>query len=151
MAVSTGSFGRNGSRRSRRAVPVSDINVTPLVDVMLVLLIVFMVTAPLLTVGVPVDLPKSQGKAMSEPKEPLTITVDKGGDIYLMNSKVTLEDLVEKLKGVTDANPETRIYVRGDQGLSYGRIMEVMGLINSAGFTRVALVADMPKNKGSGA
>lgn len=144
-----GSSGRNGSRRSRRAVPVSDINVTPLVDVMLVLLIVFMVTAPLLTVGVPVDLPKSQGAAMSEPKEPLTITVDKDGDIYLMNSKVSLEDLVEKLKGVTDANPETRIYVRGDQGLSYGRIMEVMGLINAAGFTRVALVADMPKSKGS--
>lgn len=154
MAVTFSKQGSTRVRRRHRKSPMSDINVTPLVDVMLVLLIVFMVTAPLLTVGISVDLPKTQGKALSERKEPLTVTLDAGGRVFLQNTEVKVEDLVTQLHGITDVNEDTRIYVRGDKGLNYGKIVEVMGLISSAGFSKVALVADMPKanpqNKGRG-
>lgn len=136
------SHGVRGRRRIYRSM--SDINVTPFVDVMLVLLVVFMVTAPLLTVAVPVDLPKTQAKSMSQDKEPLVVSVDGKGDVYLQESKSELEDLVPKLKAVTGANPDARIFVRGDKGVSYGRIMEVMGTISAAGFNKVALVAQLP-------
>ena len=137
---------RNGSAGHRRTIyrPVSEINVTPFVDVMLVLLIVFMVTAPLLTVGVPVDLPKTNAKAISEPDEPLVVTVNAEGQIFIQDSQVEIGNLAPRLKAITDNKPDTRIYVRGDRSIDYGRIMEVMGTVSVAGFTRVALIAERP-------
>ncbi len=140
--IISGSSGRRGSRYSRRQV--SDINVTPFVDVMLVLLVVFMVTAPLMTVAVPVDLPKTQAHTMSQDKEPLVVSIDAQGHVFLMDKGLKLDELVPKLKAITGTNAEARIFVRGDKDLAYGRIMEVMGTISSAGFTKVALVAELP-------
>ncbi|MGE3623177.1 MAG: protein TolR [Bdellovibrionales bacterium] len=139
--------GGYGSGRSRRRTfrPMSDINVTPFVDVMLVLLVVFMVTAPLLTVAVPVDLPKTQAKAINQDKEPLVVSIDSGGKLYIQENPTDLDDLVGKLKAISGANPEARIFVRGDKGVNYGRIMEVMGTISAAGFSKVALVAELPR------
>ena len=137
----------SGGGRGRRKYyrPVSDINVTPFVDVMLVLLVVFMVTAPLMTVSVPVDLPKTQARAVNSDKEPLVVSVDSQGKAYLQDKQMELDDLVPKLKAITGANPEARIFVRGDKGVAYGRIMEVMGTISAAGFNKVALVAELPR------
>ena len=123
---------------------MSEINVTPFVDVMLVLLVVFMVTAPLLTVGVPVDLPQTRAPNISEPEEPLVITVTLDGAIHVQETAVVLDELVPLLVAITDANPEARIFVRGDRELAYGRVMEVMGSVTAAGFSRVALVAELP-------
>ena len=139
---------RSRSQKSRRYQPMAEINVTPFVDVMLVLLIVFMVTAPLLTVGVPVDLPKTQAQNISDPDDPLIISVNSGGEVFVQESAVELANLVPLLIAITDANPEARIYVRGDRAIQYGRIMEVMGSVNAAGFTRVALVAELPQGSG---
>src|SRR5690606_834863 len=113
--------------------PNAEINVTPFVDVMLVLLIVFMVTAPLLTVGVPVDLPQTAADQITTPEEPLVISVDKQGRVYIQETEVTMETLVARLNAITGANAETRIYVRGDRDIQYGLVMQVMGLINQAG------------------
>ena len=124
---------------------MSEINVTPFVDVMLVLLIVFMVTAPLLTVGIPVDLPKVKASALTDQKDPLEITVKLGGEIYLGESKVEVENLIPRLNAITELNKEARIYVRGDRVVAYGRIMEIMSLVNSAGYLKVALVTQNPK------
>ena len=124
---------------------MSEINVTPFVDVMLVLLIVFMVTAPLLTVGIPVDLPKVKASALTDQKDPLEITVKLGGEVYLGESKVTVENLIPRLNAITELNKEARIYVRGDRVVAYGRIMEIMSLVNSAGYIKVALVTQNPK------
>ena len=140
----------SSGRRSRRGAgsryrPLSEINVTPFVDVMLVLLIVFMVTAPLLTVGVPVDLPKTQAQSIADPDEPLVISVDAAGQIYIQDSEVELNQLVPRLRAITESKPDTRIFVRGDRAIAYGRIMQVMGTVNSAGFQRVALIAELPK------
>ena len=140
-------MGRSRAERSRAYRPMSEINVTPFVDVMLVLLIVFMVTAPLLTVGVPVDLPKTQSQSIAEPDEPLVVSVTAEGAIYLQDSEVEVEKLVPRLVAITDAKPDTRIFVRGDQAINYGRVMEVMGLVNSAGFSRVALITQLPDPK----
>jgi len=123
---------------------MSEINVTPFVDVMLVLLIVFMVTAPLLTVGIPVDLPKVKASALTDQKDPLEITVKLGGEIYLGESKVEVENLIPRLNAITELNKEARIYVRGDRVVAYGRIMEIMSLVNSAGYVKVALVTQNP-------
>ena len=131
--------------RSRKE-PMSEINVTPFVDVMLVLLIVFMVTAPLLTVGIPVDLPKVKASALTDQKDPLEITVKIGGEVYLGESEVEVENLIPRLNAITELNKEARIYVRGDRVVAYGRIMEIMSLINSAGYTKVALVTQNPKD-----
>ena len=136
-----------GRHNSYRAV--SEINVTPFVDVMLVLLIVFMVTAPLMTVAVPVDLPKTQARTVSQDKEPLVVSIDADGKVYLQDKAMKLDDLVPKLRAITGTNPDTRIFVRGDKGITYGRIMEVMGTISGAGFTKVALVAELPHGDGS--
>ena len=125
---------------------MSDINVTPFVDVMLVLLIVFMVTAPLLTVGIPVDLPKVKASALTDQKDPLEITVKIGGEIYLGESEVDVENLIPRLNAITELNKEARIYVRGDRVVAYGRIMEIMSLVNSAGYIKVALVTQNPKD-----
>jgi biopolymer transport protein TolR len=134
-----------GGRRKRgRWSPMSEINVTPFVDVMLVLLIVFMVTAPLLTVGVPVDLPQTRAQNISEPVEPLVVTVDRQGAVYIQETPVEMGVLVPRLVAITQNRPDTRIYIRGDRNLQYGRVMQVMSTINAAGFTRVALIAEMP-------
>ena len=136
----------NNSLRSRKKYSqMSEINVTPFVDVMLVLLIVFMVTAPLLTVGIPVDLPKVKASALTDQKDPLEITVKLGGEIYLGESKVAIENLIPRLNAITELNKEARIYVRGDRVVAYGRIMEIMSLVNSAGYIKVALVTQNPK------
>lgn len=135
--------GRRGNHR-----PMSDINVTPFVDVMLVLLIVFMVTAPLMTVAVPVDLPKTQARTVSQDKEPLVVSIDADGKVYLQEKSMRLEDLIPKLRAITGTNPDARIFVRGDKGITYGRIMEVMGTISGAGFNKVALVAELPHSDG---
>ncbi len=123
---------------------MSEINVTPFVDVMLVLLIVFMVTAPLLTVGIPVDLPKVKASALTDQKDPIEITVKLDGSIFLGESKVEVENLIPRLNAVTDQNNEARIYVRGDRVVAYGRVMEIMSIINSAGYIKVALVTQNP-------
>ena len=119
---------------------MSDINVTPLVDVMLVLLVVFMITAPLLTVGVPVDLPKTNASQMVGQDEPLVISVNAKGEVFLQETKITLEQLVPRLEAITQNKKDTRIFVRGDRAIAYGQVMEMMGTVNLAGFTRVALV-----------
>ena len=120
---------------------MSEINVTPFVDVMLVLLIVFMVTAPLLTVGIPVDLPKIKANALTDQKDPIEITIKLDGTVYLGESIVEVENIISRLNAITDKNTEARIYVRGDRVVAYGRVMEIMSIINSAGYIKVALVA----------
>ena len=119
---------------------MSEINVTPFVDVMLVLLIVFMVTAPLLTVGIKVDLPKVKATALTDIKDPIEITVKLDGEVYIGESKVEVENLIPRLNAITEQNTEARIYIRGDRVVAYGRIMEVMSIINSAGYIKVALI-----------
>ncbi|NQV54902.1 MAG: protein TolR [Rhodospirillales bacterium] len=141
--------GSKGRRRRQRAQPMSDINVTPMVDVMLVLLIVFMVTAPLLTVGVQVDLPESKASALRDPVEPLSISVNAKGKIFLQDTEIELEALGARLVAVTGANPDIRIFVRGDQTINYGRVIQVMGTINQAGFNKVALITQSPKRRSS--
>jgi biopolymer transport protein TolR len=137
-----------GSRgRRRRSPAMSEINVTPFVDVMLVLLIVFMVTAPLLTVGVPVDLPKTRAPALGQDKEPLSVTIAKNGKIYLQKEVVTEDQLVPKLQAISQNGYDQRIFVRGDQTVDYGKVMVVMGLLASAGFTHIGLVTDVQKPK----
>jgi biopolymer transport protein TolR len=146
--VSRSSGGRG--RRGRRAV-MSEINVTPFVDVMLVLLIVFMVSAPLLTVGVPLDLPQSQAKSLDQDREPLTISVNVQGQIFLQNSEIKVDDLVTKLKAITDARGggfDERVYVRGDKKVDYGTMMRVMGRLSAAGYHRVALVTEVEQGGG---
>jgi biopolymer transport protein TolR len=135
----------NRRARRRSAAPMSEINVTPMVDVMLVLLIIFMVSAPLLTVGVQIDLPQTQAKSLDQDKEPLTVTVNTKGEVYLMNSEIKVDELVPKLKAITDARggAEERIYVRGDKNVNYGTVMRVMGRLSAAGFRRVALVTEV--------
>jgi biopolymer transport protein TolR len=129
----------------RRYTPITDINVTPLVDVMLVLLIVFMVTAPLLTVGVDVDLPKQQNPAITTQDEPLVVSVTKDGQVALMATPIPIEQLVQRLRAITANKPDTQVYLRGDRAINYGRVMEVMGTLTAAGFTRVALITELPK------
>jgi biopolymer transport protein TolR len=146
MGISSASEtgGRRRHRRSRRGV-MSEINVTPMVDVMLVLLIIFMISAPLLTVGVPLDLPQSQAKSLDQDKEPLTISVNLQGQVFLQNTEIGVEELVPKLKAITEARGgmDERIYVRGDKKVDYGTVMKVMGRLSSAGFHRVALVTEV--------
>ncbi len=119
---------------------MSEINVTPFVDVMLVLLIVFMVTAPLLTVGIKVDLPKVKATALTDIKDPIEITVKLDGEVYIGELKVEVENLIPRLNAITEQNTEARIYIRGDRVVAYGRIMEIMSIINSAGYIKVALI-----------
>ena len=131
---------RNSVRGRYR--PLAEINVTPLVDVMLVLLIIFMVTAPLMTSGVSVDLPKTNAQPINNDSQPLTVSVRANGDVYLQDEQVPLEDVVGKLKAIAANNPDRRIFVRGDKDLPYGRIMQLMGIITQGGFTHVALLAE---------
>jgi len=138
MNTSGGSYSRRKSRR--RHQPMSEINVTPFVDVMLVLLIIFMVAAPLLTVGVPVELPKTSAKELQGDKEPLTITVNKDGKVFLQETEIDVKEIVAKLRAIGKGGYKERIYVRGDAQVDYGAVMEVMGTINAAGFTSIGLV-----------
>jgi biopolymer transport protein TolR len=138
------SMNQGGRGRRGRYRPLAEINVTPLVDVMLVLLIIFMVTAPLMTSGVSVDLPKTTAQPLNSDSEPLTVSIKADGAIFLQDQSVDIGELVGKLQAIAQNNPERRIFVRGDKDLAYGRIMEVMGTITQGGFTKVALLAEQP-------
>ncbi len=142
-----------GGRGRGRYKPMAEINVTPMVDVMLVLLIIFMVAAPLMTVGVPVDLPKTAAAPINQDNEPITISVNPEGKVFLQETEVELPNLVEQLRAIARNQPagapERRIFVRGDKAISYGRVMEVMGTINAGGFSRVALLAEQPAPAGA--
>ena len=161
MAMNGGTAAVAGRRRHRRRPVMSEINVTPMVDVMLVLLIIFMVSAPLLTVGVPLDLPPTQAKTLDQDKEPLTVSVNTKGPtrvvqrrtelaVYLQNTEIPVEELVAKLKAITEARggADERIFVRGDRQVEYGTVMKVMGRISAAGFRRVALVTEIEQGSG---
>ena len=131
-----------GASAKRRRGGFTEINVTPLVDVMLVLLIVFMVTAPLLTVGVPLELPETKGQQLQTNKEPLTISVQRDGKFYIQDTEVGIDEIAPKLKAIAKGGYEEQIFVRGDKGIDYGTVMRVMGRIKSAGFTKVSLVTE---------
>ena len=144
MGASVQAGSSNGSRRRRRASrPMSEINVTPMVDVMLVLLIIFMVTAPLLTVGVPIELPKTEARQLEGDKEPLTISVDPEERIFLQDTELKIDELVPKLTAIAKNGYDERIFVRGDRRVNYGIVMRVMGTISAAGFRRIALISDI--------
>src|SRR5262245_1816118 len=147
MAAGSMNVAGTGGRRKRRRRPVmSEINVPPFVDVMLVLLIVFMVSAPLLTVGVPIDLPQSQAKALEQNNEPLAISVNDRGQIFLQNDEIKIDDLLPKLKAIIDArhgSSNDLIYIRGDRTVAYGTMMRVMGRISGAGYHRLELVTEV--------
>ena len=130
--------------RYRSKKPMSNINVTPLVDVMLVLLIVFMITAPMLTVGVQVDLPQTKTNQLNSDADPLIITMNKNREIFIQDTVVSTEDLIPRLKAISKVNSKTRIFVRGDNLLQYGEVIGIMGKIQSAGYEKVALVAKLP-------
>ena len=137
--MSTG--GRGGGRQHRRGFrPMAEINVTPMVDVMLVLLIIFMVTAPLLTAGVEVDLPKTSSAPLKGDDQPLAVSIRADGTIWVQDTQVQLDDLAPRLTAIAKAKTDTRIFVRGDKAINYGRVMEVMGSLHTAGFTKVALL-----------
>lgn len=143
MGMGTSSRGgRGGRRRGRRNALNAEINVTPLVDVMLVLLIVFMVAAPLLSVGVPVELPKTDAKSLPSETEPITITVDKEGKVFLQETEVTLDEIVVRLSAIAQNGYDERIYLRGDNASDYGSVMKVMARINAAGYSNLGLVTD---------
>jgi biopolymer transport protein TolR len=143
MAVTLQRPARAARGRRGRHRPMAEINVTPMVDVMLVLLIIFMVAAPLLTVGVPIELPKSEAQQLEGDKEPLTITVDPEGRIFLQETELQLDEIVPKLTAIAKSGYEERIFVRGDRRVDYGVVMRVMGTISAAGFRRIALVSDL--------
>lgn len=138
---SPGGSRRRGARRAMRHRPVAEINVTPLVDVMLVLLIIFMVAAPMMTVGVPLDLPESSAKPLSSQTEPLTLSIRKDGSLYLQDQPVEFASLVQTLLAVAQNGYEERIFVRADREIDYGSIMKVMGAMNRAGFKKIGLVS----------
>lgn len=147
MGLSLGN-GNSGNRRRRvRASPFSEINVTPMVDVMLVLLVIFMVAAPMMTTGVSVDLPKTKASPVTGQDEPLSVSVTADGKIYLQKQQIELNELQPKLAAIAGEKKDTRIFVRGDKNIDYGRIMAVVGEVNGAGFTKVALITEV----GSGA
>jgi len=145
MGMSAGGGSSGGARRGRRKPVMAEINVTPMVDVMLVLLIIFMVSAPLLTVGVPLDLPQTQAKSLDQDKNPLTLSVNLKGQVFLNDSEIAVDELVPKLKAITEARGglDERIFVRGDRKVDYGTVMKVMGRLSQAGFRRVALVTEV--------
>src|SRR6202163_1485302 len=145
-AMGEGGGTRAGRRRRPGGAGMSQINVTPMGDAMVVLLIISMVSAPLLTVGVPIDLPQSQAKSLDQDREPLTLQLNAEGKVFLQNTEMGVDELVAKLKAISEAQGsgfETRIYVRGDRRVDYGTVMKVMGRISAAGFHRVALVTEV--------
>jgi biopolymer transport protein TolR len=142
MGMSIGAKGGGRGRRRGRSAPISEINVTPLVDVMLVLLIVFMVAAPLMTMGVPIDLPQTQAQAMPIESKPITVTVEPTGAISIDGEPVTLEALVPTVAGLATAGTDERLYVRGDATAAYGVVMQVMGALSGAGYSRIGLITE---------
>ena len=145
MAMNVAGSSRGGARRGRRKAVMAEINVTPMVDVMLVLLIIFMVSAPLLTVGVPLDLPQTQAKSLEQDKTPLQLSVDVRGKVFINDTEVAMADLIPKLKAITDARGgmDERIYMRADKKADYGTVAKVMGQLSGAGFKRLALVTEV--------
>jgi len=141
MGASLNIGGKRGGRRRRKAI--SEINVTPFVDVMLVLLIIFMVTAPLITAGVKVDLPKSSSSPITDQEEPLVISVTKGGDVYIQDIKIDDNELIARLSAITKSKKNSRISVKGDKSVSYGVVMRVMSRINAAGYSKVSLLTEI--------
>lgn len=139
---SAGAGGSSGRRRrgGRKHKPMADINMTPFIDVMLVLLIIFMVAAPLLTTGVPLDLPQTGAQSLNLEKQPLVVSIKADGKVFLMETEITLEELVPKLQAVSKTGPDERIYLRGDKSIAYGRVAEVMAALTTAGYRKVALV-----------
>ena len=135
------------ARILKRNKTISQINVTPMVDVMLVLLVIFMITAPLLTVGVPINLPKTTAKALPEDQVPLAITINNEEKIFLQETEIDLENLIPRLLAISENKRDTKIFIRADKILSYGKVVEIMGMVNSAGFNKIALVTDFPKPK----
>ncbi len=142
-----GGYIRRRSRSGRNYQPMSEINVTPFVDVMLVLLIIFMVTAPLLTVGVPIDLPRTDAKQLEGDKQPLTISVTSEGKVFLQETEIPLDEIVPKLVAITRSGYKERIFVRGERAVSYGTVMKVMSTIAAAGFSRIALVTELEQGR----
>ena len=140
--ASAGAGGSSGRRRrgGRKHKPMADINMTPFIDVMLVLLIIFMVAAPLLTTGVPLDLPQTGAQSLNLEKQPLVVSIKADGKVFLMETEITLEELVPKLQAVSKTGPDERIYIRGDKSIAYGRVAEVMAALTTAGYRKVALV-----------
>ena len=126
--------------------PMSEINVTPFVDVMLVLLIIFMVTAPLLTVGVQVDLPESAADSLPDEQEPLTLSITSKGEVWIQDYKIEFDKMIPKILAISKNRTDTRIYVKGDKTINYGRVLEVMGMLSGAGFSKVALISEPYKN-----
>ncbi|MCD2180094.1 protein TolR [Rhizobium sp. C1] len=152
MAVSSGKGGGGGRRGGRRrggkgGGPIAEINVTPMVDVMLVLLIIFMVAAPLMTVGVPVDLPQTKAKEMNAETQPITISVNKDGAIYLQETPIQIDELIPKLQAISKTGYEERIFVRGDMNAGYGTVMQVMAAISAAGYKNIGLVTAQKQDK----
>jgi biopolymer transport protein TolR len=136
--------GALANRRARRrsAAPMSEINVTPMVDVMLVLLIIFMVTAPMLTSGVPIELPETKGQQLQTNKDPVTLSVDRSGKVFIQETEIKLDDIAPKLKAIAKNGYDEQIFIRGDKGIDYGTVMRVMGRVKAAGFTKVSLVTE---------
>ncbi|MFQ5785114.1 MAG: protein TolR [Alphaproteobacteria bacterium] len=145
MAAGVYKSSRRAGRRHRGLM--SEINVTPFVDVMLVLLVVFMITAPLLTVGVPVNLPETSAREITGEDEPIAVSIDAEGKVFLQDTEIALDELGPRLQAVTAQKSDTRIFIRGDRTIDYGRVMEVMSVLNTAGFNRVALITERPKRK----
>ena len=145
MAMNMAGSSGGGGRRGRRKPVMAEINVTPMVDVMLVLLIIFMVSAPLLTVGVPLDLPQTQAKSLDQDKTPLQLSVDTRGKVFINDTEVAMADLIPKLKAITDARGgmDERIYMRADKKADYGTVAKIMGQLSGAGFKRLALVTEV--------
>jgi biopolymer transport protein TolR len=131
-----------GQERRKRRTPMAEINVTPMVDVMLVLLIIFMVTAPLLTVGVPIELPEAKGQQLQSNKEPVTISVDRAGKVFIQETEIKLDEIAPKLKAISKNGYEEQIFIRGDKGIDYGTVMRVMARVKAGGFTKVSLVTE---------
>ncbi|MDX1924078.1 MAG: protein TolR [Rickettsiaceae bacterium] len=144
--MSPHSFDDHSRGRSRRRVAISQINITPVVDVMLVLLIIFMIASPMLVSGIHVDLPETKSSPVSGNDEPLSISIDKNGFVYIMNTKIDKSELIEKLKSISHEKYDTRIFVRGDKNVPYGEIISVVGQINSAGYTKVSLITSIKQN-----
>jgi len=144
MAFSLPASGEVGEDRYQ---PLAEINVTPMVDVMLVLLVIFMVTAPLLTVGVPLDLPKTQAAAISDPKPPVILSLNRVGEVFIGDERIEPGDLAERRSGLAAEDPTRIVYVRGDQTISYAQLMEALGMVNRAGFAKVSLIAEAAGSK----
>ncbi len=148
MGISAATGGTRGHRRrGRRHGLMADINVTPFVDVMLVLLIIFMVAAPLLTVGVPIDLPETQAKALNSETQPITVSVNQDGQVFLQETEVPIDEVVPKLKAIAKTGYDERIYVRGDRSADYGTVMRVMARISAAGYRNLGLVTLQEQDK----